>query len=192
LLIYYPKYHSSTKDILYKSYRKEWHRQGQFSYDCHERNKDDTYNYTPTENLLILPDDAVPTDVMDIEQGWRLSGHLPMMTWEMKTTHNGTFMEYLLSQEEHISQYYAQIEFHTVPMKIYELFKSTKKALIATDGGAIPFKGSIGFVFAGEDGTILLTCYGQPSGNDPLSFRSEICAFLAAVRLVTLTGDTVL
>jgi hypothetical protein len=182
----WPFYHSSTKDILYKSYRKEWHRQGQFYYDCHERNKDDTYNYTTTENVLILPDDAVPTDVMDIAQGWKLSGHLPMMTWEKKTANNETFMEYLLSQEEHISQYYAQIEFLTVPMKIYELFKSTKKALIATDGGAIPLKGSIGFVFANEDGTILLTCYGQPSGNDPLSFRSEICAFLAAVRLVTL------
>jgi hypothetical protein len=42
-------------------------------------------------------------------------------------------MEYLLSQEEHISQYYAQIEFSMVPMKIYELFKSTKRVLIATD-----------------------------------------------------------
>jgi hypothetical protein len=92
----------------------------------------------------------------------------------------------LLSQEEHIAQYYAQIEFHTVPMKIYELFKSTKKVLIATDGGAIPLKGSLGFVFADEEGTIMLTCFGQPSGNDPLSFRSEICAFLAAIRLVKL------
>jgi hypothetical protein len=27
-----------------------------------------------------------------------------------------------------------------VPMKIYELFKSTKRVLIATDGGAIPLK----------------------------------------------------
>jgi hypothetical protein len=58
--------------------------------------------------------------------------------------------------------------------------------LIATDGGAIPMQGSLGFVFADENGNILVTCFGQPSGNDPLSFRSEMCAFLAAVRLVTL------
>jgi hypothetical protein len=109
-----------------------------------------------------------------------------MMTWEKKTVNNETFMEYLLSQEEHISQYYEQIEFFMVPMKIYELFKSTKRVLIATDGGAIPFKGSLGFVFADEEGNILLTCFGQPSGNDPLLFRSEICAFLAAIRLVQL------
>jgi hypothetical protein len=123
---------------------------------------------------------------MDTEEGWRVSGHLPMMTWEKKTVNNETIMEYLMSQEEHISQYYAQIEFFMVPMKIYELFKSTKRVLIATDGGAIPLKGSLGFVFADEDGKILLTCFGQPSGNDPLSFRSEICAFLAAVRLITI------
>ena len=66
------------------------------------------------------------------------------------------------------------------------MVKSTNKIIIATDGGAIQFKGSLGFVLADEDGEILLSCYGQPSGNDPLSFRSEICAFLAAVRLVTL------
>jgi hypothetical protein len=182
----WPFYFSCAEQTLYRSYREEWQRQGSFSYDCHSRNETDTYEYTSTENIDHLPADAVPTDVMDTEEGWRVSGHLPMMTWEEKPARNGTFMEYILSQEEHISQYYEQIEFFMVPMKIYELFKSTKKVLIATDGGAIPFKGSIGFVFADEEGTILLSCFGQPSGNDPLSFRSEICAFLAAIRLVTL------
>jgi hypothetical protein len=96
-------------------------------------------------------------------------------------------MEYLMSRDEYILQYYSQIEFYMVPLTLYELIKSTKKVLIATDGGAIPLKGSIGFVIADEDGNNILTrCYGQPSGNDPLSFRSEICAFLAAVRFVKL------
>ena len=31
----------------------------------------------------------------------------------------------------------------------------------------------------------MLTCYGQPAGHDPLSFRSEIYTFLAVVRLIT-------
>jgi hypothetical protein len=75
------------------------------------------------------------------------------MKKEKKSTSNETFMEYLMSQEEHISQYYAQIKFFMVPVKIYELFKSTKKVKIATDGGAIPLKGSLGFVFADEDDT---------------------------------------
>ena len=57
---------------------------------------------------------------------------------------------------------------------------------IATDRGAIPFKGSIGFVIADDDATILATCFGQPSGYNPLSFQLEICAFLAAVEFVTI------
>jgi hypothetical protein len=74
-------------------------------------------------------------------------------------------MDYILCQEEYISQYYTQIEFLMVPHKIYKLLKSTNKVNIATDRGAIPLRGSIGFVFADEEGNILLTCYGQPSGN---------------------------
>jgi hypothetical protein len=118
--------------------------------DCHDRNDSNTYDYESAGSLTVLPTDTVPMDVIDTEQGWRMSGHLPMMTEEKKTIQNGTFMEYLLSQEEHISQYYTQIKFFIVPMKIYELFKSTKKVKIATDGGAIPLKGSLGFVFDDE------------------------------------------
>jgi hypothetical protein len=76
-----------------------------------------------------------------------------------------TFVEYIRTQEEHIAQYYTQIQFLTVPHEIYEILKSTRKVNMATDGGAIQFKGSIGFVLADEEGNILLTCYGQPSGN---------------------------
>jgi hypothetical protein len=109
-----------------------------------------------------------------------------MMKQENDKKEAATFMEYVHSQQEHISQYYAQIEYSTVPIRIYKLLKSTHKVHIATDGGAIPLKGSLGFVFADTDGKMLLTCFGQPSGNDPLSFRSEICAFLAAIKLVKL------
>jgi hypothetical protein len=49
-------------------------------------------------------------------------------------------MEYLMKQEEHITQYYTQIDFLSAPFEIYELIKSTKEIKIATDGGAIQFK----------------------------------------------------
>ena len=81
------------------------------------------------------------------------------------------------------------MEFHTVPSSIYEYLKSEQKVHIATDGGAIPYKGSLGLVLADEDGVILVSCYGQPAGHDPLSFRSEICAFLAAVQFITILID---
>jgi hypothetical protein len=95
-------------------------------------------------------------------------------------------METLMLQPEYISQYYTHIDFQTVPFRIYEYLKSPRKALIATDGGAIQFKGSLGFVIADDNASILVTCFGQPLGHDPLLSRSEICAFLAAVKFVTI------
>jgi len=184
----WPFYYSHESDTLYRSYRKEWHNNGEFYYDCHTMTDSDTYEYVTTGNVSLLPVDATPTDVMDTETGWRISTHLPMKMKEQEQQgiRDETFMEYLMKQEEHITQYYTEIDFLSVPIKIYQLLKTANKIHIATDGGAIPLKGSLGFVFADENGTILLTCFGQPAGNDPLSFRSEICAFLAAIRLVTL------
>jgi hypothetical protein len=124
----------------------------------------DTYDYVQSGNVPLLPVDASPADVMDTEDGWRITTHLPMMPRSTYRRTPATFMKYLMAQEEHISQYYTQIDFLTTPVTIYELFKSTNKVNIATDGGAIPLKGSLGFVFADEEGTTLLTCYGQPSG----------------------------
>ncbi|OEU17034.1 hypothetical protein FRACYDRAFT_239635 [Fragilariopsis cylindrus CCMP1102] len=140
----WPFYYADSTDTLYRSYRKDWYTNEEIYYDCHSTNENDTdtYNYTANGNVTLLPDDASPTDVMDTDEGWRISQHQPT--------------------------------------------DSTSRVNIATDGGAIPLKGSLGFVFADEQGMILLTCYGQPSGNDPLSFRSEICALLAATRLVRL------
>jgi hypothetical protein len=147
-----------------------------------------SYKYTLINNVKYLPEDAVPKDVMDTEEGWRMSFNQPMMKKEkeMDKKEPVTFMEYVSYQQEHISQYYEHIEFSIVPIRIYELLKSSHRINIATDGGAIPLKGSLGFVFADTEGNILLSCYGQPSGNNPLSFRSEICAFLAAIRLIKL------
>ena len=65
-------------------------------------------------------------------------------------------------------------------------------ALIDTDEGAIQVKGSLlGFVLADDDdANIFIPCFvGQPSGQDPLPFKPEICeicVFLAAVRFVIM------
>jgi hypothetical protein len=82
----------------------------------------------------VLPADAVPVDVMDTTEGWRMSGQLLIMMTETTRTTKDTSQAYIRSQEEYISQYYTQIEFLTAPIAIYELLKSTKKVLVATDG----------------------------------------------------------
>jgi hypothetical protein len=118
--------------------------------------------------------------------GWIISFYQQLDIPQKPIVTTNSFMDHLLNQQEHIAQYYTEVLFHIAPIAIYEQLKSTRTALIATDGGEILMKGSIGFAIADEDGNLLLTYYGQPSGNDPLSFRSEICAFLAAVRFTRL------
>ena len=60
-----------------------------------------------------------------------------------------------------------------------------KRINIATDGGAEKFKGSLGFLISSEDGKITyVNCWGQASGYDPQSYRSEVCAALAALRFI--------
>jgi hypothetical protein len=65
----WPFYYSNRKDTLYRSYRKDWHKQGEFTYDCHTRNGNNKYDYTTSENIKELPEDAVPIEAMDTEEG---------------------------------------------------------------------------------------------------------------------------
>jgi hypothetical protein len=54
---------------------------------------------------------------------------------------------------------------------------------LASNGGAIPFKGSFGAVLATSD-VILAECGGRAQGADPRSFRSEAYGLLAITRLL--------
>ena len=60
---------------------------------------------------------------------------------------------------------------------------------MATDCGAIKHKGSLSFILTTNDDIVLLSCYGQPAGHDPLLFRSEACAFLAAICIIYLIAE---
>ena len=89
--------------------------------------------YTTSGRIDSLPVDSVPVDVLDAPEGWRVSFYQALEIMKEKPTTNVTFMDHLFSQPEHISQYYTQVDFHTVPSRIYEYLKSTKKVLIAID-----------------------------------------------------------
>jgi hypothetical protein len=119
----WPFYYSHYTDTLYRRYREEWHQNGEFYYDCHTmiESEHNTYNYVTSGYGKLLPEDASPTDVMDMKDRWRISGHLPMKKKEKTRVRSDTFMEYLMEQEEHISQYYTKTNFLMVPYKIYEL-----------------------------------------------------------------------
>ena len=60
---------------------------------------------------------------------------------------------------------------------------------MATDGGAKAFKESLGFVITDAENKVLMSCYWRTAGKDPLSFRTEASAFLAALRVVLLIAE---
>ena len=66
------RYYSEDTDILYRSYRKIWHRNGEFCYDFHTIADNNTYNYETSGNVTTLPEDATPIDVMDTDNGWSI------------------------------------------------------------------------------------------------------------------------
>jgi hypothetical protein len=117
----WPFYYSHNTDTLYGSYREKWHRNGDFYYDCHTMTDNDTYDYITSGNVKYLPEDASLIDVMDTAEEWRVSGHLPMRKNVTTEAMTETFMDYLGTQDKHISQYYNQIDFLMVPYDIYNI-----------------------------------------------------------------------
>ena len=58
---------------------------------------------------------------------------------------------------------------------------------MAADRGAQTFKGLLlGFVLTDSESEVLISCYSQIAGNDPLSFRLEVSAFFAALCVIFL------
>ena len=62
---------------------------------------------------------------MDTNDGWRISNHQPVTSKQTNRVPIETFTDYLMSQEEHVSQYYTEIDFLTAPITTYGLVKST-------------------------------------------------------------------
>ena len=94
----WPFYYSEDTAILYRSYRKKWEKNRYFYYNCHKIADNDTYNYKPDGNVETLPIDASPTDVMDTEEGWRISNHQPVRNKEEKqeSIGNKTLLQHIM------------------------------------------------------------------------------------------------
>ena len=93
---------------------------------------------------------------------------------------------FINTQPAYISQYYANIEWEFPEAEVYKILKDTKKIIMATDGGAKAFKGSIRFVITNAKHKVLISCYGCTTGHDPLSFRTEASASLEVLWVVLL------
>ena len=160
-----------------------------YQFDECERNDDDIFvleSEVRNVELKYIPNDAIPVDIATARHGWIIC-HFhtlkPQPTAAASAPRND-LVQYFKSQPAYISQYYAQIKCEIPEAEVYQALKTTKKIIMATDGGAKPFKGSIGFLITDSTHKVLLSCYGRTAGHDPLSFRTEASAFLAALRIL--------
>ena len=150
----WPFYYSHKKNILYRSYRQQWWDHRKYQYDAHQGDDPETFSFQKFKTVTTLPDDAVPCDATDEENGWIVFDHQPLELEPSPTndTPGVDFVRFLKSQPEYISQYYAYVDFCDNPVEFYEqLGNINLKFAIASDGGAKPFRGSIGFIIANAD-----------------------------------------
>ena len=143
--------------------------------------------HTDCHKVSVLPPDAVPCDVKDRDNGWYILEHQPLTIPPTPQRSHYDLTSYINTQPEYLSQYYEMIDPLIPDNQFYDLLGQNTTIAIATDGGAKPKQGSIGFVIARDhNGERFFESYGQPAGIEPQSFRSEICSLLAAIRFLQL------
>ena len=202
-------YYSKNYDQLYRGYRRYWHSHDKYSYDIFNRIMDTEYfSYTanklpgpiaptrqlPNDMITSLPIDAVPCDVNDGPEGWEICEHYPYVHPTEPTLNPlpVCFEDALDSQPQYIRQYYAHIEFypqahkHQHSQSLFDFLTTNHTLHVATDGGADKGVGSLGFVFSDSHLNRFCHSWGQAAGNKPDSFRTEVCAALAALKFLQL------
>jgi hypothetical protein len=133
--------------------------------------------------VSTLPSDAIPVDVIVERDRYCTPVHIPGLqpsaplppppsTWE-------SFLDSLPVWERSL---FPAVQVLNLPA-LLEALTSNADLYLASDGGAVPLKGSFGAVLATSD-TIVVECGGHAFGQDPRSFCSEAYGMLAVTRLL--------
>ena len=141
------------------------------------------------KDLTYMPTDVVEVSIVYSPRGWRVCQHQTRIKPMESPAPITDFIQFSKSQPAYISQCYAKIVCKIPMIDIYKEIKETTKIIMAIYSGAVQYKGLIGFVLTTADGMILVSSYGQLAGHDPLLFRSEACAFLAATPIIFLIAE---
>ena len=187
-----PFYYSSTTNILYRGYRDDWHENTKYQFDEYEYNDDNVFDFVlivRNVELKYIPNDTIPVDTASARQGWKVCLFQTLKPQPIAPASPTDLVKFVKSQPAYISQYYTNIKREIPEAEVYKVLKYTKKILIATEGGAKVFKGSLGFVITDAKHRVLISCYGHTAGHDSLSFRTKASAFLAALRVVLLIAE---
>ena len=146
-----------------------------YQFDECERDDDDVFAFESevrNVELKYIPNDAIPVDIATARHGWIICHFhtLKLQPTAPVTAPPTDLVQFIKSQPAYISQYYANIKWELPKTEVYKVLKDTKEIIMATDGGAKAFKGSLGFVITDTKNKMLMSCYGRTAGHDPLSF----------------------
>ena len=166
-------YYDPSSDSLY--IRK------QGVYEIHQQNNG-SFPYTYTSLQSIVPPTAYPVSLLECDQGWQVqkySSYCPALPKAMPSS----FMSFCSLLEDWESRLLQTVTLHFNPFNIVELLEySTFQA--CSDGSAVAFEGTYGWVLSTKDGTRLAHGAGPVDGHDPRSFRAEGQGMLSVVCLL--------
>ena len=188
----WPFCYSVKNNILYQGYKEDWHDNTKYQFDKYEYNEEDVFKFTPEDRnieLKHIPDDTIPVDVVDVQQGWKVCHY---QTPQPKTTAPAPIIDlvqFIKSQPAYISKCHANFKWEIPKAEVYQAMKDTKKIIMTTDRGAQAFKGSLEFVITDSKHKVLISCYGRAAGHDKLSFRTKASASLAAIRVLIMIAE---
>ena len=160
-------YYSSNKNTVYRGYREDWHSNTRYQFGAYQGDNEEVFEFDPVDrniDLKYMPGDAVTVDIAYSPRGWRVCQHQLRIKQTESLAPITDFIQFAQSQPDYISQYYSKIVCEILEIEMYNEMKATSKIIMATDGGAIQYKGSLGFVLTTSDSTVLLSCYNQPTG----------------------------
>jgi hypothetical protein len=130
-----------------------------------------------------VPSDAVPVDVVVERDRYCTPVHIPVVTpLDPVPVPPSTWAAFLASLPLWERSLFPDVCVLDLPALLHAL-RENVAFYLASDGGAIPFKGSFRAVIATGD-VILAECGGHAQGQDPPSFRSEAYGLLAITRLI--------
>jgi endonuclease/exonuclease/phosphatase family metal-dependent hydrolase len=163
----WPSYFSPTEDTLYR-------------YSCnelvsHARLRSNVFSENrSTYQQLMLPPDAIPVDVSDVDDGWYMfSAQAPIALIPDVVTFP-SFQEFVLALPEHESLLLQRFEILCDDIfEVCSCMSTLSDLLLVSDGGAMDDYGSYGWIISTTDGTRLARGSGSTFGYDPRSYRAE-------------------
>ena len=140
------------------------------------------FPYAYTGWSSTLPDHAYPVSLVEHPEGWRIqryNSYCPRIPNSVPTS----FQSYCSLLEDWEAQLLSTLHLEFDPFNIVALIESSS-FIACSDGSAVAFEGSYGWVLCSADGTRLAHGAGPVDGHDPRSFRAEGQGMLSVVCLL--------